>query len=499
MKRQYHIIHISLLFLLAFSQATNAQTKPKKTNILIILADDLGYKDLGCYGSSFYETPNLDALAKDGAKFNNAYAASPVCSPTRAALLTGKYPTKTGVTDWIVGRQAKGIAKPYEKLISAETNYELKLSETTFAEFALTKGYNTFIAGKWHLGEEEKYWPQHQGFNINKGAFTAGSPKGKINDTTGGFFTPYKNPMLTDGPQGEYLTDRLTNECIDFISNNKNKPFLMFHSMYAVHNPLQAPKKLIEKYKLKQQQLNISDDKRFNKNEAWMTFEKSWKTRLIQDNPAYAAMIENMDWNIGRIIDALKANGLYENTLIIFTSDNGGLSTAEGSPTSLLPLRGGKGWMYEGGIKVPFIMKWGSTTKPNTTIETPINSIDVFPTIAKTIDKNYKKSNDVDGIDLLKILANSKAYYNRNLIWHYPHYSNQGGKPAAAIREGDFKLIYFYEDKTAELYNIEKDISEKNNISASNPVISKKLTQKLMDWLKQNANDNFKPNPNFTQ
>jgi arylsulfatase A-like enzyme len=499
MKRLTHFLFLYFIISFVSHSTLFAQTSNKKTNILIILADDLGYKDLGCYGSSFYETPNLDALAKDGVKFTNGYAASPVCSPTRAALLTGKYPTKTGVTDWITGRQANGKAKPYEKLIASETGYQLNLNENTFAEFALSKGYNTFIAGKWHLGEDEKYWPQHQGFTINKGGFAAGSPKGKINDSTGAFFTPYKNPMLPDGPKGEYLTDRLTNECIDFINNNKNKPFVMFHSMYAVHNPLQAPKNLIEKYKQKKQKLHVNEDERFSKKEAWTKNEKEWKTRLIQDNPAYAAMIENMDWNIGRIIDALKMNGLYENTLIIFTSDNGGLSTAEGSPTSLLPLRGGKGWMYEGGIKVPFILKFGNKTSSNKIIDAPVNSIDIYPTIAKAIDANYKINSIIDGIDIMQIIKNSKNYYSRNLIWHYPHYSNQGGKPAAAIREGKYKLIYFYEDKKYELYDIEKDIAEENDLIIVNKNIANTLKLKLTNWIKLNAKDNFKPNPNYAE
>ncbi len=499
MPKKLTLQSIIFLFLSLSTSSLLGQSSPKKTNILIILADDLGYSDLSCYGSSFYETPNLDALAKDGVKFTNAYAANPVCSPTRAAILTGKYPTKTGVTDWIVGRQANGKAKPYEKLIAAETGYQLNLNETTFAEYALTQGYKTFIAGKWHLGEQEKFWPQHQGFQINKGAFAVGSPKGKLNDSTGGFFTPYNNPMLSDGPKGEYLTDRLTNECIAFIAANKNKPFVLFHSMYAVHNPLQAPKSLIEKYKIKKQKLGIKDTERFTKNEPWMQHEKEWKLRLVQDNPNYAAMIENMDWNIGRIIDELKANNLYENTLIIFTSDNGGLTTAEGSPTSLLPLRAGKGWTYEGGIRVPFIMKVGNKNSKGTTIHTPINSIDVFPTIAKAINSKYIKPSIIDGINLTDVIAKPTAFYNRTLIWHYPHYSNQGGKPSAAIREGNFKLLYFYEDERIELYNLENDIAEQNNLANTNTKVAQELKQKLTNWLKKNAQDNFKQNPNYSQ
>lgn len=492
------ILNLSTLF-----NGIQAQTNYKKPNIIVILADDLGWTDLSCFGSTFYETPNLNQLAKDGFKFSQAYAASPVCSPTRASLLTGKYPTKTGVTDWIKGRQENGKAKPYEKLIAAETKYQLELSENTFAEYAQNNGYKTFFAGKWHLGEEEKYWPQHHGFMTNIGGWSVGSPKGKINDSVGAFFTPYKNPMLSDGPLGEYLTDRLTNECISFLSQQKDEPFLMFHSMYAVHNPLQAPKALIEKYKKKQQLINISQENKFDKKQNYMQYEKDWKERLIQDNAVYAAMIENMDWNIGRMIEELKKNGLYENTIIIFTSDNGGLSTAEGSPTSNAPLKAGKGWLYEGGIRVPFIMKWHKNssikTKVGNNVDIAVNTVDIFPTVATAVNMKYKQPKELDGLNLATIINKPTNYSKRQLFWHYPHYSNQGGKPGAVIREGKYKLIYFYEDESIALYNLEKDISEKNNLANTNKKLASAMKLKLMQWLKNNAHDNFILNPNYNK
>lgn len=480
-----------------FASTVYAQNNISRPNVIIILADDLGWNDLSCYGSTFYETPNLDKLAAGGARFTQGYAASPVCSPTRASLFTGKYPTKTGVTDWIKGRQENGKAKSYEKFISDSTAYQLSLDENTIAEYALRNGYKTFYAGKWHLGEYEKNWPQHQGFLTNKGGWSKGAPTGKINDSTGGFFTPYQNPTLPDGPKGEYLSDRLTNECLQFFDENKNAPFFLVHSLYAVHNPLQAPKELIDKYKSKRDRLQFTDEKRFIKNEPWMRFEKDWKTRKVQDNAVYAAMIENMDWNIGRMIKKLKELGLYENTIIVFTSDNGGLSTAEGSPTSNLPLRAGKGWLYEGGLRVPFIIHWNNKIKPGTVSDLPVHTADVFPTLAKAINHKYQKPDIIDGADIIQLLSRPKRYPNRTLIWHYPHYSNQGGKPGAAIRSGNYKLIYHFEDETTELFDLVKDIGEQNNIAFNRQELAAGIKKKLLKWLKTNTDTRFRQNPGY--
>ncbi len=488
---------IIMLPLLFFQNTNQAQNNIKQPNVIVILADDLGWADLTSYGSTFYETPNLDKLASNGIRFTQSYATCPVCSPSRASMMTGKYPVKTGVTDWIRGRQEDGKAMPYEKLIAQPTAYQLALEEKTIGEFALDNGYKTFFAGKWHLGEEEKYWPDHQGFQINKGGWSKGSPTGKINDSTGGFFTPYKNPKLSDGPAGEYLTDRLTNECMLFIENNKQTPFFLMYSLYAVHNPMQAPAALIKKYDAKQKQLGIQNKDRFAKDEDWMKYENGWRRRLLQDNPVYAAMMENMDWNIGRMLDKLKQLNLDENTLVIFTSDNGGLSTAEGSPTANAPLRAGKGWLYEGGIRVPLIMYWKGKIVAGTTSDLPVTTADLYPTIASAITKNYKKDKSIDGENIFQQLAKPQAYQNRNLFWHYPHYSNQGGKPGSAIREGNYKLIYNYEDETMELYDVVKDISEKNNIANANSQIVKKMNKKLFAWLKQNAALYPNKNPNY--
>ncbi len=457
----------------------------QKPNILIIFADDLGWADLSCYGSTFYETPNLDGLALKGTKFTNAYATAPVCSPTRASLMTGKLPVKTGVTDWIPGRHGSGKAKPYEKFIGSPTAYQLALQENTLAEQLQKNGYQTFFAGKWHLGEEEKYWPEFQGFQTNIGGWSKGGPTGRKNDSTGGFFTPYQNPRLTDGPPGEYLTDRLTDECIRFIDSSKNEPFLLMYSLYAVHNPLQAPAALIKKYEQKRKGILPPGNSPFMKDEAWMKPEDGWKRRTVQENPVYAAMVENMDSNIGRILDRLEKKGLMENTLVIFTSDNGGLSTAEGSPTVNGPLRAGKGWLYEGGIRVPFILYWKGRMVENFSSPLPVTVADIWPTIAKAADRKFKPAPSVDGKDIISLMADTTFYFSRTLYWHYPHYSNQGGKPGAAMREGNWKLIYNYEDKSIELYDLRLDVQEQNNLSLVRKETAARLQEKLLNWLRE--------------
>lgn len=467
-----------------------------RPNILIIYADDLGWKDLSCYGSTFYETPNLDRLAKEGIQFMRGYASAPVCSPSRASLMTGKYPVKTDVTDWLRGRQADGKARPYEKMLAKPIPDQLALEEKTFAELALENGYRTFFAGKWHLGEQEQFWPEQQGFQSNKGGTSKGSPTGFKNDSTGGFFSPYLNPRLSDGPPGEYLTDRLTDECLNFLQQKNKEPFVLVYSLYAVHNPLQAPKALVEKYQRKQQQLNLQPDQLFQKNEAWMQFETGWKQRSVQSHPVYAAMLENMDHNIGRILDQLAASGLAENTLVLFTSDNGGLSTAEGSPTTNAPLRAGKGWLYEGGIRVPVIMRWPGKIKAGQVSDLPVNTVDFYPTFAKAMGSVAAK--EVDGKDILSLLQKPQQAQKRIQYWHYPHYSNQGGKPGSAIIQYPHKLIYNHEDQSVELYDLVRDVSETKDLAPTQQVLAKKLNAKLQRWLNR-VNAKFPDkNPAYT-
>ena len=478
-------LHILLLLLVVQSVFAQKVTN-KRPNIVMILADDLGWADLTCYGSPFYETPNLDKLAQQGIRFTNGYAACPVCSPTRASLMTGKYPIKTDVTDWIKGRQADGKAKPFEKLIAQPFQYFLPLEEETIAEVALKNQYKTFFAGKWHLGDEEKYFPEAQGFQTNLGGTGAGSPKGYKNDSVGAFFPPYNNIRLKDGPKGEYLTDRLASDCLDFLDKNQSNPFFLMYSLYAVHNPLQAPADLVKKYKAKQKTLAFDDKKRFRKDEAWMKNEKDWRQRTVQDNAIYAAMIENMDANVGRILKKLSDLGLDDNTIVVFTSDNGGLSTAEGSPTVNGDLRAGKGWLYEGGIKVPTIMRWTNQIKAGQVSDIPLSTIDFFPTFEKAMNNKSVIDKAIDGSNIIDLLKNEQKSKQRTLFWHYPHYSNQGGKPGAAMVQGDYKLILNYEDNSLELYDIKHDIGEKNNLSVSEKARAKRYKKALDKWLAAN-------------
>lgn len=490
-----HFIKTFLFLLIA--NLGLAQKPAKRPNIIMILADDLGWADLQCYGSTFYETPNLDKLAKQGLKFTNSYASCPVCSPTRASMMTGKYPIKTDVTDWIKGRQVDGKGRTYEKLIAQPFKYFLDPEEETIAEIALKNQYKTFFAGKWHLGDDEKYYPEAQGFQINKGGFGKGSPVGYKNDSVGGYFTPYNNPRLKDGPNGEYLTDRLTNECLNFLDNNHVEPFFLMYSLYAVHNPLQAPADLIKKYKSKQQSLGLNDDLRFRKNENWMKYEKGWRQRIMQDNAVYAAMIENMDTNVGRLLKKLSDLGLDDNTIVVFTSDNGGLSTAEGSPTVNATLRAGKGWLYEGGIRVPTIIKWPNEIEEGQVSDIPISTVDFFPTFSKAINPNLEINGAIDGQNILDLLSEKSKAKARTLFWHYPHYSNQGGKPGAAMIKENYKLVLNYEDDSIELYDLKNDVSEKNNLSKEKKRISKKYKHLLVKWLKENNAKFPVKNPDF--
>ena len=359
MKKRKNIA-LGLVFGMLFTlQSSAIQHSRKKKNVVFILVDDLGWKDLACYGSNFYESPNIDRLAAKGNLFTSAYTPNPVCSPTRAAILTGRYPSRIGITDWIPGQNPKN--KP---LIGPEDLYELPLEEVTFAETLKNEGYKTFFAGKWHLGDVD-FLPEDQGFDINMGGHHKGSPPG-------GYYSPYRNPKLTDGPEGEYLTDRLTSESIEFLERNKNDPFLLYLSYYTVHTPIQACKRYLGKFKAKQKLLQDSI--------AQLKTEGSGQTLINQYNPEYASMIYALDENVGRLLDKLEALDLMEETLIIFTSDNGGLSTLTNNrvaPTSVRPLRAGKGWAYEGGIRVPLIIKKPGLPK-HMIIDTPVISMDFF-------------------------------------------------------------------------------------------------------------------------
>ncbi len=442
----------------------SCSTKKQAPNFVFILVDDLGWADVKCnYPESFYDTPNIDKLAESGVRFTNAYAANPVCSPTRAALMTGKHPNRVDITDWIPGSDPK--KKP---LLGPQDRENLALEEITLAEKLKEAGYRTCFVGKWHLGDEG-FFPEDQGFDINIGGHHRGSPPG-------GYYSPYKNPKLHDGPEGEYLTDRLTNESIRFISETKNEPFLLYLAYYTVHTPIQAAKRHILKYEEKRAGLNLEEVPHKKEGTGW--------TKMVQENAAFASMVEAMDENVGRLLEAIKQQGLDENTWVIFTSDNGGLSTLtrKNAPTSNGPLRAGKGWCYEGGIRVPLIISGPGVLNPGRTENTPAISMDYFTTILGLAGIEHKNN---DGENLLPILSENKTLERDELFWHYPHYHGSAWKPGSALRKGDWKLVVHYEDNRTELFNLANDPGETTDVADKFPekvkALKVVLDEKLAD------------------
>lgn len=457
----------------------------KRPNILFILLDDFGWKDLSCYGSTFYETPTLDGLARDGVRFTDAYAACPVCSPTRASILSGKYPARIGVTDWI-GASAKGL------LLDAPYVNHLPLSEVAIPKALKEFGYRTYFVGKWHLGGEE-YWPAKHGFDVNIGGSEWGCP-------IQGYFSPYGLPNLSDGPDGEYLTDRLTDEAIGLLRTNGDVPFFMYFSHYAVHNPLQVPSEYIHKYEQKALHLGLDGVEALVEGEYFPCEHKKnlrISRRTIQSNPVYAGMIENLDQNSGRLLQALDEVGMADNTIIIFTSDNGGLATSEGSPTCNSPLSEGKGWAYDGGVREPLIVTWPGVTKSGSVCRVPVTSPDFYPTILQMAGLPLMPEQHIDGASLVPLLAGTGEIEREAIFWHYPHYGNQGGTPYSAVRCGDYKLIEFFEDGRLELYNLAEDIGETRNIASSQPHTVSRLSQMLKDWRIEVGARIPLPNPDY--
>ncbi len=437
----------------------------QKPNIVFFLVDDMGWMDIGVNGSSFYETPNIDRLASEGVRFTQAYAASPVCSPTRASILTGKNPARIHLTQWIGGPG------------NPEYVRNLPLEEVLFPEILKDAGYKTIFLGKWHLNNVEgegTYWPDKQGFDINIGGHHRGGLYIKNK-----YFSPWDIPNLENGPDGEYMTDRLAQEAINFIDGNARNPFLMYFSFYQVHAPFNAPEDRVEKYNIKKEQLGLTDNDRFGE----ATFaDKTFTYRKKQDHPTYAAMVESMDMAVGRVLDQLKQKGLEKNTVVIFFSDNGGLSTSEGTPTANTPLRNGKGWLYEGGIREPAIIKWPGKAKAGSVSDAVITSMDFYPTILEMTGQALRPDLHVDGKSLVPLLKGKAKEIHEAAYFHYPHRSNQKGGPSSAIREGDYKLIVFLNDNKLELYNIKNDISETNNLAEELPEMRDKLLKKLIQW-----------------
>ncbi|WP_395752183.1 sulfatase [Prosthecobacter sp.] len=433
-------------------------------NIIVMLIDDMGWTDLGCYGSKYYETPHIDKLAQDGMRFTQAYSACTVCSPTRAAMMTGKSPARLHITDWIAGHVPDN-----GRLLIPNWTMHLPLEEETLAERLKTRGYATASIGKWHLGEEE-FYPTKQGFDVNIGGMHIGSPPS--------YFSPYKIATLPDGPKDEFLSDRLADEAVKFIEKNKTKPFYVYLPHYGVHTPIMGKPEVIAKYQAK-------------------------KAVGGHSNPVYAALVESIDDSVGKLRAKLEELKLAENTIFIFTSDNGGLSgqvRPEGwsrGPTDNSPARLGKGSAYEGGVHIPLIVSWPGMVKPGTTCDVPVITYDHVPTLLAATQTQPKKDQVFDGESLLPLLGQTDTLAREAIYWHYPHYHPGSARPYSAIREGDYKLILFHEDNHMELYNLKLDAGEEDNRAPFDVVRALQLRDKLMAWLKDTGAQIPERNPKY--
>lgn len=445
------------IFIFAFTSCKgSAKQNTQSPNVVMILVDDMGWTDLGCYGSDYYQTPNIDQLAEEGVRFTNAYSSCTVCSPSRASVMTGKYPARLNLTDWIEGHKY-----PWAKLKVPDWKMYLDSSEVTMAEAFRQAGYYTAHVGKWHLGEEEKDWPENHGFDVNIGGWSKGAPHRNKQKGFQGYFSPYGNPRLKDGEDGEYLTDRLAGEVCEIIDREAGNPFFINFWLYNVHMPLQARQEKIEKYKALQD------------------------SGLRHHNPVYAAMVEHTDDAVGKVIGKLKEKGLYENTIILFSSDNGGLiGRGKRKVTSNSPLRDGKGSIYEGGVRVPTILYSAEIEEPGRVIATPVISNDYYPTLMDfaAVQIPQKQQAEMDGASWVPLLQGETDLPRKALFWHYPHYHQEGAVPYSAVRMGPWKLIHNYETGMKELYNLHEDVGESTNLVESFPEKVRELETALDTW-----------------
>lgn len=518
---------IILLVLIATqftSCAFRNEKQNKPMNVVFFMVDDLGWRDVGCYGSSFYETPNIDQFAMEGVKFTSAYAACHVCSPTRASLLTGKYPASIHLTDWLSGRRDF----PFQKLKNAEINHHIPYEELTLPEVLKGQAYSTAIIGKWHVGDDSAS-SRRQGFDSQLPEWNWGWPKN-------GYYFPYEMKGLEQGEEGEYLTDRMTEEALRYLEDHKEKPFFLYLSHFAVHDPIEGRPDLVEKYRLKKESespatgrpyilegkpglggplqstelLIALDEPQYS---GYRVFpDQSVKIKQHQDNIQFAAMVESMDESLGRILNKLKELGIEENTLVIFYSDNGGMSAAnfwdpervipddildKAYSTSNMPLRGGKGWLYEGGIRVPLIVKWPGQGAQGLVTDVPVITPDFFPTILEILGITGKSATS-DGVSFAPLLQGAKTLDREAIYWHFPHYSNHGMQsPGGAVRSGDYKLLEYYESGRVQLFNLANDIGEQNDLADWEPEKAAELLNMLHTWKMQVGASQMKPNPDY--
>jgi arylsulfatase A-like enzyme len=439
-------ILLAVAALMAIASTTEAHSTEGKRplNVVVFLIDDLGWTDLGYAGSDLYQTPNLDKLSRQGMRFTNGYSACTVCSPTRAALMTGKYPARLHLTDWIPGHK-----KENAKLDIPDWTQYLAGSEVTLATVLRRAGYRTATIGKWHLGSRPESQPEAHGFDRNVAGTPAGQPPS--------YFSPYKIPTIKDGPKGEYLTDRLAEEAVHFLDENKDRPFFLYLPHFAVHTPLQAKKDQVAEY------------------------ERKIRPGMRHTNATYAAMVASMDAAVGRVLNRLAELGLEENTILIFTSDNGGLMLR--NVTVNVPLRAGKGSTYEGGVRVPLIVRWPGVTSPGSVCREPVITCDYYPTLLEATGLADDAGHKVDGASLVPLLRDANATLARDAIyWHYPHYHPGGATPYGAVRARDWKLVEFFEDNHIELYNLKDDEGEQRDLAATEAERARALREQLHAW-----------------
>ncbi|TWU28653.1 sulfatase [Bythopirellula polymerisocia] len=475
---------VGCAFVANLTDSVTAQevSRNERPNVLFILADDLGWRDLGNEGSSLYETPNIDRIASEGMKFTRGYSTCQVCSPSRASVMTGKYPARLDITDWIGALEGEAWGKKNNaKLLPPTYNHALPAEETTIAEAFRDHEYRTFFAGKWHLGGKGSL-PTDHGFEINIGGNHSGSPPG-------GFFSPWNNPQMKDGPRGEYLPLRLGRETASFIETHKGEPFFAFLSFYAVHAPVQTTQVLWKKYRDKAVNAGAVPERRF-------IVDRLAPVRQVQDHPLYAGLVETMDEAVGIVLSKLDKLRLTENTIIVFTSDNGGVSAGDNKATSNLPLRGGKGRQWEGGIRVPYYIVWPEKITSGLTCDVPVTGTDFYPTLLELTGLECQADQHLDGVSLVPLLS-GRSIEDRNLYWHYPHYGNQGGEPSSIVISGDWKLIHYYEDGRDELYNLAQDIGEQSNALTNHLDKARELKVDLDRWLENAGARMPTVNPNF--
>jgi arylsulfatase A-like enzyme len=470
-----------VVILVGMSPSSGRAETPRR-NFVFFLVDDLGWADPGCFGSRFYETPHIDQLCADGMQFTQGYAACPVCSPTRASILTGRHPVRVDITDWIPGMAASRHPNPRFQHVRDRDN--LALDEVTIAEVLREHGYQTFFAGKWHLGGQG-HWPTDQGFDVNIGGCDKGSPPG-------GYYAPWKNPNLQARVAEEYLTERLTEESIRFLqTRDAQRPFLLYLSYYNVHTPITPYRKRHDHFVRKAAEMFSG--------ETPSAAEHDGRSRLRQDDSRYASMIAAVDDSVGQILAQLERQQLAEQTVVFFFSDNGGLSTTRtGGPTSNLPLRAGKGWLYEGGIREPAIIRAPGVTRPGSVCDVPVVSMDFFPTMLELAGLPLLPDLHADGRSLVPLLRGDGELPARSLFWHYPHYHGSTWTPGAAVRDGPWKLIRFYHWDQDELYHLEDDPGEQHNLSRQHPERLAELAAQLQQWQQQMGARMPVPNPDFT-